>query len=162
MKFLSFQLFFFASSLSGNMSLTIFDNSPQMLNGKLFFTTNTAKFCFRINKFIALFWSLYHKAGYLLISFFGCNALFTILGCGVFRYVVLFSWSYANAYFARIAFSVFIPFMTSTYEKIILLPNMLVLAAVLLFFTFTRLFLQLSLTISLAFTNTNSFSDRRH
>ena len=52
------------------------------------------KICFRINKFIALFWSLYHKAGYPLSSFFGCNALLMIFRGDVFRYVILPSSSY--------------------------------------------------------------------
>ena len=109
------------------MSLTIFGNSSQMLNGKLFFTTNIANF-FRIDKFIILFWSLCYR----LISFFGSNALFMFFGSNVFRYVILPFSSYANVYSVRIKFSVFISFMTSTYERIIFLPSLLVLAATLL------------------------------
>ena len=94
------------------------------------------KFCFCINKFIALFCFLYHKAGYPLISFFGCNVLFLIFRGDVLRYVILSSSSYANVYFERITFSVFIPFMASTYERIIFLPSLLVLAPILVFFYF--------------------------
>ena len=72
------------------------------------------KICFRINKFIALFWFLYHEAGFPLISFFGCNALLMIFGGDVFRYVILPSSSYANVYSARITFSVFILFMAKS------------------------------------------------
>ena len=94
------------------------------------------KFCFLRNTFIALFWSLYHKADYPLIAFFGCNALFMIVGGDVFRYVILPSSSYANVYSARITFGVLIPFMTSTYEALIFLPSLLVLTALLLFLNF--------------------------
>ena len=89
------------------------------------------KFCFLINTFIVLFWSLYHKAGYSLIVFFGCNALFMIVGGDVFCYVILPSSSYANVYSARITCSVLIPFMTSTNETLIFLPSLLVLTAIL-------------------------------
>ena len=78
----------------------------------------------------------------------------------VFRYVILPSSSYANVYSARITFSVLIPFMTSTYETLIFFPRLLVLTAILLFLTFTRLFLQLSLTNSLALITTNTFCNR--
>ena len=55
-----------------------------------------------------------------------------------FRYVIFSSSSYANVYFGKITFSLFIPFMVSRCERIIFLPSLLVLAAILLFFTFTR------------------------
>ena len=60
------------------------------------------------------------------------------------------------------AFSVFIHFMASVHERIIFLPSLLVLAVILLFITFARLFLELSLTISLSLIITNTFSNNRH
>ena len=54
------------------------------------------------------------------------------------------------------------PPLVFTFEKIIFFPRLFVLEAILLFFTFTRLFLQLSLTICFALICTSTFSDRRH
>ena len=71
-----------------------------------------------------------------------------IFGGDAFRYVIFPSSRYANVYSATITFRTFIPTMASTYKRIIFLTSLLTLAAILPFFTFTRLLLQLSLTIS--------------
>ena len=162
MKFLSFQLHIFLQFTVWKHVADDFLKFIKNAKRQVVLHHEHYKFCFLINTFIALFWSLLHNADYPLISFFGSNALLMIFGGDVFRYVIRSSSSYANIYSTRITFSIFIPFMASTHESIIFLPSLLVPAAYFFFFYFYRLVLQLSLTISLALLSTNTFFDRRH